>query len=212
MTGNELRRMIAEGAIGLSLVAGAHFFVVEPMQQANAVARARKDAGFIAGTEADPVLQSQEFASIRERVGRVSKAVALTADELGMMERLNHSAESLGLQVQNMQKRLLPAIPPLADRNAESAAESLPPLKESRFGFTIEATGGYSEAVAFLHAIQQDFGLTSIDSLRIAPAGDDADARVSLRLTTTHWWFDDKPAKAAISAGERAFAGSEALR
>ncbi len=211
MKNEAYRRLISEGAIGLSLVAGAYFFAVEPLQRSVAEARLGRDTYFLSSSDIDPVRQSAEVASLRQRVERVSRIASMTSDELAVMGRLNQAAEALGVQVQNIEKKALPAISPLADSSAPQPSPALPIAtpKESRFGFSISATGTYAQMVSFLNTIQNDLGFTNIESMRVSPAGDTADQRVSMTIETSHWWFDATPAKAALAAGTQALAPTE---
>lgn len=195
------RRLISEGAIGLSLAAGAYFIAVEPLQRAAADRAMQADARFLSTRSIDPARDLADLRAMRDRADAVARAAECTADELAVMDRLTHAAESLGLKIANIEKRNIPQpeSPPTAQPgtapDAAPAAPAAPPPKERCSGFALAAVGTYSQALALINTIQTTMGLSSVDSIRITPAGDDADPKVAISIDTRHWWFDAEPTR-----------------
>lgn len=210
MSRDVFRRLFAEGAIGLSLVAGGYFLGVEPMQRAAAERRHRADALFLCARDNDAVRTRAEIDRLNHRVTDIQRAG--NPDELEVMDRLHRAAESLGIEVQNIEKRDLPPSQPPASTppgGHESAERGAAAPTEGRFGFAVSATGSYARAVVFLDVIQRQMGYSRVEAATLTPAGDSADPRVTLTLTTSHWWFDTGPARAANADAARAIAPTE---
>lgn len=201
MTSDPRRQLIAEGVIGMSLVLGAHFVVIEPMQERLNEARLERDQRFVTAGNFDPAAQKAEVAALREAFGRVALAAERSADELVVMDRLNSAARESGLDVSNLEKR---ALAPLAKIDpspvTDGSAPGSPPA-HARHAFATTVSGPYASITRYLDVIRRDFGLVNIESIVLTPEGNAANPRATASIMTTHWWIDSSQARTPLTTG-----------
>jgi hypothetical protein len=207
MNHDAVRKLIAEGIIGLAVIAGVFFIAVEPLTRAAREAQTGNQAAHLARAAFDPLKAKYDAADLVQRVKRIADASTFAEDELEALNRLTQAAEHAGLAVENIEQRAIARSPVSAP-----VTPATPQPNQRAFGFALTALGPYDKTAAFIRSVQNDMGFASVVSARLTPAGDTRTPLVRLSLNTLHTWVDADAASAAADAASRALHTPEAAQ
>lgn len=230
MNTEHMRKLLAEGVIGLAVIGGAYMTLVDPARRDLIEARgATADQN---GMRARVLSQGGGFEQARaalikarDRAAAVQEAGAAARDELIAFERLSQHAAEAGVTVEQLQQRDLkqPAAASQASPGAggdagASMLSSVPgsPVaaapKDVLVGFTMTVEGRYESLIALVERLASERESMAIESLSITPAGDAGNPRVLAVVQTLHYAFDASRSRVLVEQALARLAEAEAGR
>lgn len=191
-------KVVAEFAVALLACGAIHYFFIAPA--AGRAASIRHQADTIASQSSNgPALTADQLTAMTDRARESARQIAerssLARDETRLFTSVMSLADSAGVRVDQLQ----PLEPGPGERNPGAANPTpTPPAPDTptdrplgpAAGYTITLSAPFANVVEFMQRMRTDLGFTVIRSVRIAPAGDSAEAGVRAVLTTEHYAFD----------------------
>lgn len=186
MSSQTVRSLLAEVAIGVALCAAAYMMIVEPIDRALVIERAkeaalRKEAAAEQSLSAQAASLRAQIASVQAWARRVRAAGALTDDEAGMLGAVMEHAGRHRVHVEEINPR--PA--------REAAKPDSGPLKRTRrTAYSIRLESTFPDLVAFIDTAPDALGFMRIESLTISTPSKPGSETVHVTMQTEHLGFD----------------------
>ncbi len=201
----ELRNVIAQGAIALMVCVGAYMFLVDPSSTKLAAARA-DEAHLVSQASAAEALRnnapqiSAAATRARDEAQKISQTGRLARSEQELFAALSALAARSHIRVDQMtpSKLLGTAKPtaPTATPTPEGSENSLTAAQ----GYMIDATASYSDIANFIKAVRTELGYCTVKSVRMMPTSDTRTKLVHVVVETEHYSFDASPVSLTADA------------
>jgi hypothetical protein len=229
MNTEHVRKLLAEGVIGLAVVGGAYMTLVDPVR--GDLEEARGATADQNGMRAQVLAQGGGFDRARAALVKAQQRAALVhesgeaaRDELIAFERLSQHAAESGATVEQLQQRDLkqPAgQAQAAGAGAGAGATMLSAVpgspaavvpKDVLVGFTMTVEGTYDSLITLVERLSAERESTAIESLTITPAGDAGRPRVRAVVRTVHYAFDASRSRVLVEQALARLGEAEAAR
>ena len=206
-SGQNLRDVIAQGAIGLMVCMGAHMFLVDPVAKKLGAAKAKEasiasQAGAAQGLQKVEPLITAACKKAREEADRIRQTGRLASHEQELFAALSMLATRHNIRVDQMTPHKLTA---LAKTPGGSAAPTAGSDGVSGVAYTIDASANYSDLAEFLRSLRTELGYSVIKGVRISPGMETRQKVVHAFIETEHYAFTVLPPE----TGPTAAAGEE---
>lgn len=216
MKREHVRRLVAEGVIGVALCAGVSHGLIKPWGEHM---DARRAAAFDPALTQAMTLLLPDTARIthdrlRETVERyriMEDAGAPARDELVAFERLMELAEAAGTSVLHLQAiEGPPAVAGQAGAGAQSpeSRAALARARDMQVGYVITVRGEYAQVAELLTRVTSDQCPTLVTRLLLTPSASDGPELVTAEIETRHIAIDCTQAE---QAAQRAITAMDAL-
>ncbi len=207
----DLRNVIAQGAIAFMVCLGAFMFLVDPASKKLASARAQETMLLSQASAVEALRNSVPQISAaatraREEAERIQQTGRLARQEQELFAALSSLAARSKIRVDQLTPNKVIGTNKLpgAGQSASSAPEQPESSLNAAFGYTIDATAPYSDLAAFLKAVRTELGYCLVKSVRISPTQDLNSNLVHAIIVTEHYSFDASPLAAAGPGSEGA--------
>ncbi len=197
---NSNRNVVAHALIGAAILVGSYLTVVDRNQQQLSAVRVQTASleGKVREAEAlrDLIPSMTGALDATEKETAAIKASSTpVADERALYASLMSIAASHQVRLEEVN----PAAPQPLMLGPKTSAETLKSARsiEHSIGYSIVATATYTNAAAFLRAIETDLGFSIVRSVRLSPLPESG--MIRLMLNTEHYAFDVVPRVAAVT-------------
>lgn len=205
----ELRNVVAQGAIALMVCLGAFMFLVDPATKKLAIARAQ-EATLVSQASAVEALRnsvpqiSAAATRAREEAERIQQTGRLARQEQELFAALSSLAARSKIRVDQLTPNKVIGTNKLsaAGQPASPASDQPESSLNAAFGYTIDATAPYSDLAAFLKAVRTELGYCLVKSVRIAPTQEVNANLVHAIIVTEHYSFDATPLASTVPGSE----------
>jgi hypothetical protein len=211
---NEVRTVISQGVIALMACVGGYMFLVDPLSNKLAAARAEEESIASRARAADSLRDSvpqitAAVARARAEAERIHQTGRLARQEQELYATLTSVANECKVRIDQMTpNKILTAAK--AGQNAQTAPDSLEGGPNAATGYTIDATATFSDLAMFLKAIRTDLGYSIIKSVRMTPSSDTRRKTVHAFIETEHFAFDAAPIELGPPTAEQGSAAAGA--
>ena len=193
------RALIAQGTIALAVCLGGYMVFVDPAKQELVKER---------GKAAELAAQVQQAESTRDQLPQITAALQaatteaanvldlgrLAKDERQLYAAVVATAEQHRVQIDQLNPAKLPSPPTKPGAQPDPTG-----ARDIALGYSISASGTYSDIAAFVHALQTELGYTLVRSVSLANRGNDGEDQLRASIETAHFYFDPTPAGTAPS-------------